>query len=103
MYLSYWNNAIVCLAIWAVVTSTLLFFTWNEVIAHVTKLKKIKFIHAILVIATLAALCAPKFYAKMRMKHHSSHYKSGKHECSHYKGDKSQCPYHKKNIKDGDQ
>lgn len=47
---------------WIGVTSLLLYYTWNKVVAAMTTLKKVKFIQSLLVVATIFVFCAPCFY-----------------------------------------
>jgi len=54
--------AISCIAImvgWLLVTSGLLFLTWNKVMVPQFKMKKGSFFQALLIVVTLAAFCLP--------------------------------------------
>jgi len=68
---------------WILVSSGLLFLTWNKVIAGIAKVKTVKFWQALLFIVTIFVLCAPRYYM---MKRHCGH----KGECTYEKGSKQQ-------------
>lgn len=55
---------IISVIAWWLVASALLYFTWNHVVAALTSAKQAKFWHALLVVATLAAFCAPRMMCK---------------------------------------
>ena len=65
---------------WLLVGSTLLWLTWNKVIAAHAKVKAAKFWQALLLLTTVLVLCGPKYLAR----HHD---KGGC--CDH----SSKCPY----------
>lgn len=88
----YWGYFIVCSVTWWVVASLLLFLTWNKVVAVIANIKTVKFWHAMLVVATLAVFCAPRYYGK-------KHFRGGHHGYGKYqkcpgglKGEK--CPFY---------
>ena len=59
-----------CVIGWWLLVSALLFVTWNKVIVMLAGLKKVRYWHALLVVATLCAFCLPHHYKK----HHSWRY-----------------------------
>lgn len=94
----WWGIAAMVL-LWWLVTSVLLFFTWNKVISFLTSLKQVRFGHALLFTAFLAALCAPKHFGKRCHGGwgHKRCYKSAKMNCHDKKkkcGDcgRAECP-----------
>lgn len=68
-----WMTVAVCVG-WWLVASTLLWATWNHVVAALTKAKKAKIWQALLLVATLCALGAPR----VMMRHHGG---CGQHHC----------------------
>lgn len=50
--------------LWWVGASALLYFSWNKVVATLTTAKQAKFWQALLIVATLAAFCAPRYCMK---------------------------------------
>ena len=52
--------------LWLLASSGLLFLTWNKVIAELTKLKKVKYWQALLVVATICMFCIPRYCMKYR-------------------------------------
>ncbi len=59
-----WVSCILICLGWLLASSGLLYFTWNKVIAEVTKMKQVKYWQALLFLATVCALCAPRAYMK---------------------------------------
>ena len=66
---------------WLLIASAFLFLTWNRVISELFKMKDVKYWQALLFIATICALCAPRAYYKMR--HCGEHGICKKSECAH--------------------
>jgi hypothetical protein len=80
LFASYTGKSILCFLVWGSIASILLFYTWNHVIAHITKLKKVKFYHAVLVVLTIAVFCAPKH--NMKKHRYGKGYASCEKQCS---------------------
>ncbi|MEW6055549.1 MAG: hypothetical protein AB1540_02970 [Bdellovibrionota bacterium] len=90
--------ALICIA-WWLVASGLLFLTWNKVVTAFTKLKPAKYWQALLLVATVCVLCAPRYYSKYRGCGSVGSCAQGKH-CMHGKSDcceghakKGECPH----------
>lgn len=66
---------------WLLITSGLLFLSWNHVVVKFTKLKKGKYWQALLILLTLVALCPPM---------------GGKGKCYKHCCKKGGCEYSKK-------
>ncbi len=84
---------------WFLISSALLFFTWNYVVTEFTKMKKAKYWQALLVVATICIFCMPRAYMRNRCYHQNS--------CCHHmsKGGMSsgsECPYSGKDDSDDD-
>ena len=89
---------------WLLISSGLLYLTWNRVLILQTKLKPIKLWHAILTLGTILVIFAPcsflhrghsGHHGMMGMHsggccHHDGDCKDGKGDCKDSKGD---CPY----------
>jgi len=75
---------------WLLLASTLVWLSWNRVIAQLTKVKQLRFWQPMLVIATVAVLVGP--WCAMK----------GKRHCGDHHGcEKSEnCPYDAKDKKD---
>ncbi|MBL4818504.1 MAG: hypothetical protein JKY15_04635 [Deltaproteobacteria bacterium] len=58
---NFWTWIVPTAAVWWLIASALLFYTWNEAISKVTSARKIQFKHALLLVITMAVLCAPSY------------------------------------------
>ncbi len=74
---------------WWLLSSALLFVSWNHVVATLTNVKKAKFWQALIVVATMAAFCAPKCGHWGRSKSCSM---SAGHKCNHHGSDTPEAP-----------
>lgn len=85
---------------WWLITSALLMATWNKVVCHLSKLKKVKFKMALLFVATLGFLFyGPKYMLyKSKSYHHKASYCPSKTHQGYICPKKSwgDCPYSKK-------
>ena len=55
----FWVWVLPLAVLWWLFASMLVFYTWNHVIVSVTSAKKMQFLHAMLLVFTMMALCAP--------------------------------------------
>ena len=91
--------SILCCIVWILVLSLLLFFSWNHVVCHVTKLKKVVYWQALLIVLLFAAVKVPHYMKRYYGMHGggmcSTHSKlmSGYKSCP-LKGTPD-CPYEK--------
>jgi hypothetical protein len=87
-----------CLALcggWLLLTSGLLFFTWNKVVCTVVSMKKVKYWQALLALATVCVLVMP---LKRGRGHHARHH-SGSECCDSGCETKGECAYEKPQAK----
>lgn len=54
-------TCILCAIGWWLIASAFLMLSWNSVVAAIANVKKVKYWHVLLVVLTLAVLCAPLF------------------------------------------
>ncbi len=83
--------ALMCVG-WILVTSALVFLTWNKVVCDLSKFKHVKYWQALLVVGTLFIFCFPKNYIR---KDGCGKTGYGKRCCSERAG-KGPCPYESK-------
>ncbi len=63
--------------VWLVVASMFLFYAWNTVVSAIFHAKKIKYVQALLVVATMFVLCVPRTLMMNHMcKHMGCHEKT---------------------------
>lgn len=80
---------------WLLIASALLLGTWNKVIKALWNVKPAKYWQALLLIVTVVALCAPRYYAKLgRGGCHHGGYCGAKHSCCGEGKGGGDCPYH---------
>jgi hypothetical protein len=84
---------IVIVVAWWLISSGLLYHTWNKVVRAVAKVSSVKYWQALLFVATVVAFCAPKHFIEHRGFGH------GCHHCCHGGEGKGDCPY----AHDGDE
>jgi hypothetical protein len=84
--------SIVMFLVWWLVAAALLWMTWNRVIASLTKVKAVKYWQALLFIATMCALVAPRAYMMKKMACMRGHHCNQCHHC-HEGESKGDCPY----------
>lgn len=75
-----WLSCILLCAGWLLVSSALLYYSWNKVVCALTSMKKVKYWQPLLVLATISVLCMPCMQRK--------------HGCCNAK--KGECPYEQK-------
>ena len=57
-----WGCSIIIGIVWWLISSGLLFLTWNKVIATFAKVKPAKYWQALLLVATIGSFCFPRYY-----------------------------------------
>jgi hypothetical protein len=53
--------------VWLVVASMFLFYAWNTVVSVLFHVKKVKYVQALLLVATMLVLCAPRLLMMNKM------------------------------------
>ena len=76
---------------WVLVASVLLYLSWNKVIVSVTNFKAAKLWHALLIVVTMLAFCAPKYMMHKGYRGHHKGCAAHSSSCVCAKSDCSDC------------
>ena len=83
-----WASCILGAIGWWLIASALLFLSWNRVIAAIANVKKVKYWHVLLVVLSLAVLCAPLCWRGDRCEVRRGCHKDG-NDCCEERGHKT--------------
>jgi hypothetical protein len=83
--------------IWLLIASFFVSLAWNKVLSPIFSWKNLSYVNALLLVFTLALLCAPKHMAKHHMMHHGGGCMCGYME--HGENKDGGCPHHKEMMK----
>lgn len=104
-----WISMVAMYLGWWLLASALLTFTWNKVIAHLTKVKPVLYWQSLLFVATLSVFIVPRAYWKIQCArtnhcynktHCCSTHKNCRNKCKDTCKGKTECPHHKANSED---